>query len=248
MARRFFVPLVFVHIDPKPNANIPAIEKTRRSVTAPTYALPLYKAKWGPAAKISTGPLLPTQNPYHEIIVRDEEGVDMDPDVDRAADMEIARLMRHFNTAKKDVFHQVFTDELFRERFKAVAKMSNPWLDAVEEASAKADEAATDVAAEKLVEAAAKVQATKAAKVARQQQEHGSMQRAIAKDAQQREVEEAAREALEEAEAAGDMEGDTSETAGEAAGAETDELPAAEPVIPRRGPGRPKREKAPVGA
>ncbi len=221
MARSFYVPLVYVDIAPNPNANIAAIEKTTRTVSAPVYAVPLYKAKWGKAAKITTRPLLAELNPYHQVLVKDDE---------EAADNEIERLKRHFNTVKRDVFHEVYTDELFRERFHAAAKATNPWLEAVESAQAKAEEAATGEAADKLVEAAARAQANKAkARVKAEQRDTGAMQR---------EIDAASKEALAEAEAESEI----------ADASETDELPAPEPEIPRRGAGRPKREKQPAPA
>lgn len=158
---RYFVPLVYVDINPKKNAERPTIEMTTRTATCPVYAVALYKARWGLQAKVTSRPILAGLNPYFEIICK--EG--MEP-----AEQEIARLKRAFNSKQRNVFGEVYTEHQFAGEFERLCKDRNPWLEQSDKAKRAAEELGAQKAAKTLIEQATQIEVNRAAKRERDEQ------------------------------------------------------------------------------
>lgn len=115
---RVFVPLVTVDIQPRKNAERPAIELTTRTCQCPTYEVPLIRAKWGKlhAETITERPQLEHVNPLYELLPRD--GLDV-------YDTEEKRLKNKYGSA----FTAVYRDGELRAKVEACAESANEYLD-----------------------------------------------------------------------------------------------------------------------
>lgn len=137
-----YVPLITVNVQPRKNADRPAIELTTRSCQCPTYEVALIKAVWGKlhAETITEVPLIDGVNPLYELLPRD--GLS-------ALATEEMRLRNKY----RKVYNTVYRDGEIEKLIMACVKDANVFVDQVAARDAEAQEAGAERAAMALMKA-----------------------------------------------------------------------------------------------
>ncbi len=141
-----FVPVVNVIVQPVTNADRPGIEKTHRKQRYPAYMVPLIKAKWGPKAKVVVEQLPEDVDRHWQLPLQPN----MAPE-----ESELIRCKNYVRESKRDVFHEVYRDEEFREIVRAALVEENPFRIAKEKDEEEIRARASKTAAKALIDAAA---------------------------------------------------------------------------------------------
>lgn len=137
-----FVPLVTVNVQPRKNADRPAIELTTRSCQCPPYEVALIKAVWGKlhAETITEAPLIDGVNPLYELLPRD--GLS-------ALATEEMRLRNKY----RRVFTTVYRDGEVEDLILECAKDANVFIEQAAERDAEAQTQGAERAAAALIKA-----------------------------------------------------------------------------------------------
>jgi hypothetical protein len=111
-----YVPIIELSIQPVKNDEKAGIEGTHRPVRCPPYMKALFKAKWGPRAKIVEVPITDADHVDRIWKVPQLPGKD-------AVESEMDRLKKFFGPK---VFAAVYREEEFEKEFSRIAVARNP--------------------------------------------------------------------------------------------------------------------------